>query len=173
MAFKFGQKLKNIIGTIAPAIGASIGGPFGGFAGKLLKEKLGADTDDDALALLETPEGLAKAKEADQAFLAKMKELDVDLEEVNQRDRDSARQRQIQTGDNTPQILAYVYSAGFFALIAGKFYIVVAGITFDPVAMSTLDTATGVLFGMVYASKDYFFGSSSGSKAKTDILAGK
>lgn len=170
MALKFGQKLKGIIGTVAPMLGTALGGPLGGMAGKLLQDKLGVDTDEAALEALQTPEGLQKLKETEAQLKVRLKELDVDIEEVHQRDRDSARQRQVQTGDRTPQILAYVYSAMFFLLLAAKFYIVIAAIQFDPVAMSTLDTATGVLFGMVYASKDYFFGSSSGSKAKTELL---
>jgi hypothetical protein len=170
MALKFGQKLKQIVGTVAPFLGTAIGGPLGGMAGKALQDALGVDTDEAALEALQTPDGLAKLKAAEASLKIRLEELGVDVEEIHQRDRDSARQRQIHTGDNTPQILAYVYSAMFFLLLAAKFYIVIAGITFDPIAMSTLDTATGVLFGMVYASKDYFFGSSSGSKAKTEML---
>ena len=170
MALKFGQKLKGIIGTIAPTLGTVLGGPLGGMAGKMVQNALGVDSDEAALEALQTPEGLAKLKETEANLKVRLKELDVDVEEIHQRDRDSARQRQVQSGDNTPQILAYVYSGMFFLLLAAKFYIVIDGIVFDPIAMSTLDTATGVLFGMVYASKDYFFGSSSGSKAKTEML---
>jgi hypothetical protein len=38
-------------------------------------------------------------------------------------------------------------------------------------AVRILDTSMGILFAMMLASKDYFFGSSSGSKAKTDLLS--
>jgi hypothetical protein len=36
--------------------------------------------------------------------------------------------------------------------------------------LRTLDISTGVLFAFVMASKDYFLGSSVGSKRKTEII---
>ncbi len=171
MALKFGQRLKQIVGTVAPILGTTLGGPLGGMAGKMVQDALGVESDEAALEALQTPEGLAKLKEVEANLKIRAKELDVDLEEVHQRDRDSARQRQMHTGDQTPQQLAFIYTAGFFAVMAVQFYIVIAGVAVDPAALRLLDTSMGILFAMMIASKDYFFGSSSGSKAKTDLLA--
>jgi hypothetical protein len=171
MAIKFGEKLKKLVGTVAPILGSAVGGPLGGMAGKMVQDALGVDNDESALEILQTPEGLIKLKDVESQFKVKMKELDVDIEEINHRDRDSARQRQVQAGDSTPQILAYVYTIGFFIVLGIQFYIVIEQIPIDMSAVRILDTSMGILFAMMLASKDYFFGSSSGSKAKTDLLS--
>jgi hypothetical protein len=169
MAIKFGEKLKKLVGTVAPILGSAVGGPLGGMAGKMVQDALGVDNDESALEILQTPEGLIKLKDVESQFKVKMIELDVDIEEINHRDR--ARQRQVQAGDSTPQILAYVYTIGFFIVLGIQFYIVIEQIPIDMSAVRILDTSMGILFAMMLASKDYFFGSSSGSKAKTDLLS--
>ena len=172
MAIKFGQKLRQLIGTVAPTLGTALGGPLGGIAGKMVQDALGVDSEDAAIKMLESdPDALLKIKESERAFETRMEELGIDLERVHQMDRDSARQRQVATSDKTPQILAYVYTLGFFSVMGIQFFIVIQGVQVDPNALRLLDTSMGILFAMMIASKDFFFGSSSGSKAKTELLS--
>ena len=69
-----------------------------------------------------SPDQLLKLKNAETQFSTRMKELDIDLERINAEDRDSARKRQVETGDNTPTILAMMLSAAFFGLLGSMMF---------------------------------------------------
>ena len=72
---KFGERLKSIIGTVAPKLGTALGGPLGGMAGTLIQGALGVDTEDAALKALESdPDSLLKLKQAEQDFAARKKQ---------------------------------------------------------------------------------------------------
>ena len=163
---------KKILSAVAPTLGSAIGGPFGGMAGKLISEKLlgKPDATDEELGQAisnASPEQLAELKKIDADFKISMKKLNVDLVKIAADDRDSARDRQTESGDKTPQILAYIYTIGLFSVLA---LLVIYGKQIPVEVKGMLQTSLGVLFAMVYASKDYFFGSSAGSARKTEII---
>ena len=94
-----------------------------------------------------------------------MKSLDIDLERISAGDRDSARQMQIATKSWLPEILAVLVTVGFFGVIAYiiKFGLPESGKEALLLLLGSLGTAwTGVMA--------FYFGSSSGSKQKTDAL---
>jgi len=170
MALKFGQRLKQIIGTVAPVLGTTLGGPLGGMAGKLLQTSLGVDTDEAALEALQTPEGLAKLKEAEANLQIRAKELDIDLEAIHEKGLADARAHGIAqraTGDNTTRNLAYVMVGAFIAVATG----VLMG--YAKVESALAGTIVGYMVGEAKQVIAYYFGSSSGSKQKTDLLTGK
>lgn len=163
---------KNLVKTVAPALGTALGGPLGGMAaravaGAVLGNEDAGEKELAAALAGASPDILLKLKEADQQFAVRMRELDIDLDKIAAADRDSARQRQVQSGDRTPQHLAYIYTLGLFAMLIA---LTIAGDRIPDAVMPLLQTAAGVLFAMVYASKDYFFGSSAGSKQKTELM---
>jgi len=94
-----------------------------------------------------------------------------ELEQIAATDRASARQREIATKDPTTRNLAYFSVGGFYAVLAIQFYFAYANIVIPDSMQRTLDITTGVLFGMVLAVRDYYFGSSRGSDDKTKLLA--
>lgn len=103
---------KSIIKTVAPTIATALVGPLGGMAVTVLGEALGVSEPtqekiQQAIAKA-TPEDLLKIKQAEQAFLVKMRELDIDLAKLAVSDRDSARRREVETHDYTPKVLAFV-----------------------------------------------------------------
>ena len=75
------------------------------------------------------------------------------------------------TGDQTPQRLAYIYAAGFFAVVAFQCWLAYEQKEIPTMIGKTLDMLLGVLTAMVLGSKEYFFGSSSSSAKKTEIMA--
>lgn len=163
---------KGLVKTVAPALGTALGGPLGGMAARSVAGAVLGNEDASEKQIAEalaaaSPDVLLKLKEADQQFAVRLRELDIDLEKIAAADRDSARNRQVQSGDKTPQHLAYIYTLGLFAMLIA---LAVAGDEIPDEVMPLLQTAAGVLFAMVYASKDYFFGSSAGSKQKTDLM---
>jgi hypothetical protein len=105
------QKALKVLGTVAPTLAAAIGGPLAGQAVQFLGSALGlpSDTAEDHIAkavAAATPEQLLLLKKADQEFAVRMRELDIDVERINAADRDSARRRQVETGDMTPAFIA-------------------------------------------------------------------
>jgi hypothetical protein len=164
---------KKILQTVAPVIGAAWGGPLGGAVASTVSEKLlgkpGASESEIAQAVsTATPDVLMKLKEAEQAFTLQMRELDVDIEKINQADRASARERETKTGDaTTPRFLAVLITLGFFGALG---YLLHAG---KPAGGDVLLVMIGALGSAWAGVVSYYFGSSVGSAEKTAILANR
>ncbi len=169
---------KKIVASVAPMLGAALGGPLGGMAGTVLGNLLGVDpSDPKALekAVLTAPlEKLEEIRKADADFKLQMEKLGFEneqaLERLAKEDRDSARKREVDTGDNlTPRVLAALIVSGFLFCIYWAISGRVQGLH-DPVAVGFI----GTLFGYVSAKADlvyaYYFGSSSQSRYKTGLI---
>lgn len=178
---------KGILRAVAPTAASFFGTPLAGMAvSSVLDRWLGPEkpgkaldpkTVERALSALTPEQGLALQK-ADQEFAVQMEslgikaeELQLEAERVAMADRASAREREIKTGDWTPRILAYLILLGFFAVLVGQFHVALSYAQMPEAALRTMDITTGVLFALVLAVKDYFFGSSAGSKQKSDTMA--
>lgn len=164
----FSDAAKKIIATVAPILGTALGGPLGTAAGVFIANKLGEGDPKVAeqAVLSGNPDALLKLKQADDEFQEYMAKVGVDEETLRVQDRANARAREIAVRDNTPKILAYVITAGFFAILAA---LIVHGTPKDGggeallVMLGSLATAwVGVV--------TYYYGSSAGSAAKTDAL---
>jgi hypothetical protein len=115
-----------------------------------------------------TPDQLATIKKIDADFKVRMKELDIDLERISAGDRDSARQMQRDTKDWVPKVLAVVITLGFFGILIWMLLngMPKTGTEALLMMLGALGTAwTGVV--------NFYYGSSAGSKAKTDALSMK
>lgn len=165
------SKVGGLIQQIAPTLATALGGPLAGMAVKTLSNALLGNPDgseaDVAEALTNaTPDQLAKLKEIDATFKARMKELDIDLERIAAGDRADARARETKTGDWTPKVLAFGITTGFFGILVWMFLhgMPTSGTEAMLIMLGALQTSyTGVIA--------YYFGSSAGSKAKNDMLA--
>lgn len=165
------KKFGPLLGQIAPSIATALGGPLAGMAVKTLSSVLLGKNDgsqEELAAALETagPETLAKLKQIDADFKVRMKELDIDLEKISADDRASARKMQTVTQDWIPRVLAILITVGFFGILT---YMLLHGMPSSGteallMMLGALGTAwTGVI--------NFYYGSSAGSKAKTDALA--
>jgi hypothetical protein len=172
---------KNIVGKFAPMLGAALGGPLGGAAAGAIANALGLDDKSEeaikAALAGTTPEQLLALKTAEQDFAVKMGELGLKREELGftsdkdqlaiaAGDRDSARKREIAVGDRTVRNLAYAITLGFFGILVGLMFVNIPpeskGVLY--VMLGSLGTAwTGVV--------GYYFGTTAGSKQKTELLA--
>lgn len=166
-------KFGPLLGQVAPTIATALGGPLAGVAVRTLSNALfgheDASEDQVSEALSNaTPDQLAAIKKIDADFKVQMKALDIDLERIAAGDRDSARQMQKETKDWTPKALAFFITFGFFGALV---WIVVFGIpqTGTEVILMMLGSLSTSWTGVV----QFYFGSSAGSKAKTDALAAK
>jgi hypothetical protein len=160
-----------LLGQVAPTLATALGGPLAGLAVKTLSNVLlgneeGSESDIAKAMQTASPDQLAAIKQIDADFKVRMAELEIDLERISASDRDSARKREISVGDHTPKVLAAVITLGFFGIL---FWMFVYGVPKNGneallLMLGALQTAfTGVIA--------YYFGSSAGSKAKTDALA--
>lgn len=169
---------RAIVKTVAPALGTMLGGPLGGIAATAITSALGieADSTEDQIAAAvrtATPEQLLALKSAENQFKLDMERIGLDYEKIAADDRDSARKREVtlsQAGDligaRATHVVATIVTVGFFAVL----FIVLSGkVTTDNQAALLLLGTMSAGFGAVV---QYYLGSSLGSKAKTDALAG-
>lgn len=164
---------KAVVGTVAPWIATAITGPLGGMAVGALADALGlSDKTESAIKQAlsgATPEQMLAIKQADQAFATRMQELGFQniqaLEKIAADDRDSARKREMSVQDYTPRILAYLIVGGFLGMAYGVLF----------KQMSADSVLAGTIIGYLSAKAEqvaaYYFGSTAGSKQKTELLA--
>jgi hypothetical protein len=81
--------------------------------------------------------------------------------------------REVAVKDNTPQLLAFSYLGIFLAVLMMQFWIIIDAVDAAEGALRILDGMTGILGTLVIGSKDYYFGSSVGSKQKTELMGQK
>lgn len=159
---------KKIIGSVAPTIGAALGGPFGGIAGKFVADALGVEPD----ALPETvtnsdPDTLFKIKSLENDFKVQMAELGIQEEQLHHEDRDSARQMAVQTSLKPQATIATVFIIGFIVTLYGVFS---GEVDLTPQQAQMANILIGILSAGIMQIMNFFFGSSSGSKEKTAQL---
>ena len=164
--------LKKILGAVAPTHATAILGPVGGLAIQVLGDALGIDEPTqekiaDAFKSGQmTGEQIVAVKQAEQAFLVRCKELDIDLEKIHAGDRDSARGMQKETKSRIPGTLAILVTLGFFGVLG---WLLIGG---KPAqggdALLVMLGALGTAWGAIV---QFYFGSSAGSAAKNDMLA--
>lgn len=161
---------KSIVGAVAPALATALGGPLAGAAvsaiGAELLGKGDANESDIAAAVASgNPDTLLKLKQVDAEFKIRMQDLGIDLEKVNQADRASAREREVQVKDLTPRLLAGLITAGFFGILG---WLIAGGLPESgKEAILVLLGALGTAWTSVVA---YYYGSSSGSAQKTELI---
>ena len=167
---------KSIVKTVAPVLGTAIGGPFGGMATKAITSALlGPDEASTgpaleaklSAAIQNDPDALLKLKKADQDFDTRMKELDVDILQIDADDRASARTAQNTNKTWIVPILASVTTISFFLMVA---WILAGEVTLDSTLLGIIIGTVGTKAEQVY---NFYFGSSSGSKDKTAALSSK
>jgi hypothetical protein len=167
------SKFGPLLGQIAPSIATALGGPLAGVAIKTLSNALFGHEDGTEQQISEamtsaTPDQLASIKKIDADFKVQMKSLDIDLERIAAGDRDSARKMQSETKDWTPKALAFIITFGFFGALV---YILAFGIpqTGTEVILMMLGSLSTSWTGVT----QFYYGSSAGSKAKTEALTSR
>lgn len=165
---------------VAPYVTTALTGNTIGLATMAAKDILGAlgldDSEKPVESVLEvlnnglTPEQTQKLKETEQNFQIKMKELGYknleELEKIAVDDRKSAREREISVKDNTPKVLAYLVTLGFFSILT---YMIVYGL--PNTGAEPLLIMLGSLGTSWTAIVAYYYGSSSSSQLKTEMLS--
>ncbi len=167
------QILQKIAGVALP-IGAGVLNAETGGALKPLTDRI-LETLGAALPDPEAKEALrqAAAVQANELQKAEM-EYASQVAAIAQKDRASARERETVVKDETPHRLAFLIVA-FFCLYSMALLAVPLveryGIKPDGALLATIGTVLGYAIGEVKTVFNYYFGSSSGSATKTDIIS--
>ena len=148
--------LKNLISTIAPALGSALGSPLGGAAVSMIAEKLGVPNNQKAVekAIQQaTPEQLLELKKAEKDFEVKMKELEVDVFKLETQDVQNARKTF--ASDWTSKFMGLLVICGFL----GYIFLV----TLQPPEQNSealINLVLGYLGGLASAIISFYFGAS-------------
>ncbi len=169
------KDLASTVGKAAPILGTLLGGPAGAAVGAIVASALGTGNDPAEVekAIAADPASLVKLRDIEATKTVRLQELATDMAKVDLQtaaaDRASARDREAKTGDSfTPRTLALLVTAGFFGVLG---YLLVEG---KPQAGGdALLVMLGSLGTAWTAIISYYYGSSAGSAAKTDLLQRK
>lgn len=159
---------KDIVKSVAPVLGTALGGPLGGTAVKFIAEKVLGDSSADESTVAEfiasaSPDKLLELKALDQDFKIQMKQLDVDVFALEQKDRDSARA--LFKINIWPQIvLSALYIVGYFIVLVA---VLTGKVAIPESSQSLVNVLIGMLSTAVPMILQFWFGSSMGSKEKT------
>jgi len=154
---------------IAPTVATALGGPLAGMAVSAISKAIGVDPDkvEDLISSNKlTSDQIAQIKIAEIELQRQAQELGLNFEKLAVDDRKSAREMQAVTRSWVPPLLAGSVTLGFFAILGGMMFgkMSVADNTALTMMLGSLGTAwTGIIA--------YYFGSSAGSQAKTDLLS--
>jgi len=152
--------------TIAPTIASALGGPLAGLAVEAISKAVGIDPKDVNETLSQgklSSEQIAKIKLAEIEMASRAQELGLDFEKLAVDDRKSARDMQKSTASVVPPTLAFVVTVGFFGILFGLMTNQMASSEPLLIMLGSLATAwTGIIA--------FYFGSSSGSQNKDELL---
>ena len=170
---------KKVLGTVAPWIGAAATGGVPaliGMAAAQLGSAFGKDVEGSVEAIAQavrgaTPEQMLALKQADNEFAMTMQRLGFEniqaLEKIAADDRASARQMHMAVRDLSTPILSYMVVLAFFTTV----YIL---LTQTVEIQTEMRDVVMVLIGTLATSftqvLNFRFGTSAGSKEKTDII---
>jgi hypothetical protein len=162
---------KGVLGAVAPTVATVLGGPLAGLAVEGLGKVLGIGEPTvakvkEALASGQlTGEQIAGLKQAEIALQVRMRELEITEEQIHAGDVDSARKREAAVLDHTNRNIAYVVVGAFIAMVAATL------LGYAKVESVLAGTLVGYLSAKCEQVLAYYFGSSSGSAKKTELLA--
>jgi hypothetical protein len=157
------MKFKKIIGKlagIAPTVAQGLAGPLAGVAVETLAKTLGLSSEDAKApeklekALEEaTPEQMSEIKRADNDFKVRMKELNVDLFDIETKDTQDARKNFGK--DWTARVIALISVSMF-----GAYIFMVTIQPPDQNSEAVINLILGYLGGIITSIISFYFGAS-------------
>jgi len=153
---------------IAPTIATALGGPLAGMAVSAISKAVGVEPDQvqDMISNNKlSAEQIAQVKLAEIELQKQAQELGLNFAKLEVEDRKSAREMQATTRSLMPPILAVAVTIGFFGIMGLMFFSKLD--SNNPAILMMLGSLGTAWTGIIA----YYFGSSAGSQAKTDLLS--
>ena len=170
MAVKWGKIAKQVLGTVAPMAATAIGGPFAPLAMNIMKSVLG--TEDESLIEQQIassdPDTLLKLREVDNQLRTRMRELDIEEQDLHVKNTQGARDLAKATSVWFQFALTVVAMFAFGLLL---YVLIIKGQVIPTENKDIAIFLTGQLSGFVALGYNFFLGSSKGSKESKDIAA--
>ena len=162
--------MNDFLKTLAPLLGTALGGPLGGAAASFIADKLGLDSKDvkNISEVLNSgkmsPDQIAQIKLAELDFQKFLESNKIKIEEIAALDRGSAREMLKSTRSTVPAVLTYLLTLGFFGVLGAMFY------SPELKESAPLMIMLGSLGTAWTSACAFWFGTTAGSKDKTDLL---
>jgi hypothetical protein len=154
------------LSIIAPTIASALGGPLAGLAVEAVSKAIGIDPKDVAKTIADgklSADQIAQIKVAEIEMAARAQELGLDFAKLAVDDRKSAREMQSINNSFIPGAMALVVTVGFFGILIGLMTEHFKTSEALLLMLGSLGTAwTGIIA--------FYFGSSSGSRSKDELL---
>jgi hypothetical protein len=153
---------------IAPTIATAMGGPLAGMAVSAISKAIGVEPEKvgDLISNNKlTAEQIAQVKIAEIELQKQANELGLNFEKLAVDDRKSAREMQATTRSIVPPVLAAIVTFGFFGIMV---MMLLGKVDSNNPAILMMLGSLGTAWTGIIA---YYFGSSAGSQAKTDLLS--
>jgi hypothetical protein len=155
---------------IAPTIATAMGGPLAGMAVAAISKAIGVDESKvgDLISNNKlTADQIAQVKLAEIELQKQAQDLGLNFEELAVDDRKSAREMQVATRSWVPPLLAASVTVGFFSILG---MMLLGKVDSNNPAILMMLGSLGTAWTGIIA---YYFGSSAGSQAKTEMLGKK
>ncbi len=153
--------------TIAPTVATALGGPLAGMAVSAVAKAIGCNPDEvqDIISSNKlTAEQVASIQLAELELKKQAQSMNLDFAKLIAEDKKSARDMQIATKSWIPPVMAMGVTCGFFGILFGLMYGQIQHAPQIDIMLGSLGTAwTGII--------SFYFGSSAGSQAKTELLS--
>jgi hypothetical protein len=153
---------------IAPTIATALGGPLAGMAVSAISKAIGVDPTEVSDLIKNnklSADQIAQVKIAEIELQKQAQELGLNFEKLAVEDRMSAREMQSATRSIVPPLLAGIITVGFFGILGMMLFGKVD--SNNPAILMMLGSLGTAWTGIIA----YYFGSSAGSAAKTDLLS--
>ena len=153
--------------TVAPTIATALGGPLAGMAVSAIAKAIGCEPDEVQNVISSnklTAEQVASIQLAELELKKQAQSMNLDFAKLVAEDKKSARDMQIATKSWIPPLMAVGVTCGFFGILFGLMYGQIQHAPQIDIMLGSLGTAwTGII--------SFYFGSSAGSQAKTELLS--
>lgn len=160
--------LLGILKGVAPVLATAVAGPAGGAAVGWIASKLGIPDD--------TIEGVTKALTGNPEMTLKLKELDLEYAKMDAQDRDSARKAYAEVATSQ-------YATKLDKVVVPVLALGVVGLAFTLIGVlmfvnTPQDQQQIIIFALGFITSaagqvlSFYFGSSQGSKDKTEEIKG-
>lgn len=160
--------LLGILKGVAPVLATAVAGPAGGAAVGWIASKLGIPDD--------TIEGVTKALTGNPEMTLKLKELDLEYAKLEVQDRDSARQAyaQVATSEHATKLDKVVVPVLALGVVGLAFTLigVLMFVNTPTDQQQIIIFALGFITSAAGQVLSFYFGSSQGSKDKTEEMKG-
>ena len=153
---------------IAPTVASALMTPLAGMAVSVVSKAIGVEPEkvQDIISSGKlTPEQIAQIKIAEIDLQKQANDLGLNFEKLAVDDRKSARDMQMATRSWVPPLLAAAVTVGFFGILV---MMLLGKVDSNNPAILMMLGSLGTAWTGIIA---YYFGSSAGSQAKTDLLS--